>query len=142
MDRLGAARLLTLVGPGGVGKTRLALQVARRAISSYAEGVCMVELAPVADAHMVADAVATTLGIREIARTSSTRRLTDALRDEQLLLLLDNCEHLLEDCAGLTHALLRECPRVTVLATSREPLRVIGEVQWPVPPLSLAKANS
>jgi len=141
-DRLGTARLLTLVGPGGVGKTRLALQVGSHALESYPDGVWFVELAPLGDPGMVANAVAAALGIREHGRTPLARTLADTLRDQRLLLVLDNCEHLLDGCAALAHTLLRACPHLTILATSREPLRVVGEMQSPVPPLALSDPDS
>ena len=136
-SRLGAARLVTLVGPGGVGKTRLALQVGACVRGGYSDGVWLVELAPHADPHMVASAVAASLGIHERGRTPLARTLADTLRDQHLLLILDNCEHVLPGCAELAHDLLRACPDLRLLATSREPLRVGGEVRWPVAPLSI-----
>ncbi len=137
-NRLSTARLLTLVGPGGVGKTRLALQVGSHALESYQDGVWLVELAPLGDPRMVANAVAAALGIRERGRIPLARTLADTLRDRRLLLVLDNCEHLLDACATLAHTLLRACPHLTILATSREPLRVVGEMRSQVPPLALS----
>jgi predicted ATPase/DNA-binding CsgD family transcriptional regulator len=137
-DRLGTARLLTLVGPGGVGKTRLALQIGSRALASYAEGVWLLELGPLTDPHMVVTTVAAALGVRERGQIPLARTLAETLRDQRLLLVLDNCEHVLDGCAELAHDLLRACPHLTILATSREPLRVSGEVRWPVPPLSVS----
>jgi predicted ATPase/DNA-binding CsgD family transcriptional regulator len=137
-DRLRTVRLLTLVGPGGVGKTRLATRLAARLVDCYADGACLIELANLSDAHMVANAVASALGVSERGRTRlMTTRLLGAIRDDDLLLVLDNCERVLDGCAELSHAVLRSCPRVTLLTTSREPLRITGEVTWPVPPLSL-----
>jgi predicted ATPase/DNA-binding NarL/FixJ family response regulator/transcriptional regulator with XRE-family HTH domain len=135
-------RLLTLVGPGGVGKTRLALRLAARVMDSYSDGACVVELANNLDPSTVADAIATAIGIRERARVPLATRLVDALSDCRLLLVLDNCEHVLDGCAELVHLVARGCPTVTVLATSREPLRIAGEVIWPVPPLSVEAAAS
>jgi non-specific serine/threonine protein kinase len=129
--------MVTLVGPGGVGKTRLALQAASRVVGSYSGGTWIVELAPLADSAMVAHAVAATLGVRERGRAPLLGLLADALRQPPLLVVLDNCEHVLDGCAALAHALLRNCPGLAILATSREPLRVAGEVRWRVPPLSL-----
>jgi predicted ATPase/DNA-binding CsgD family transcriptional regulator len=129
------ARLVTLVGAGGVGKTRLALHVAAAMRRRYADGVWLVELAPVADPALVPQVVATALGVREQVGTPLLETLVSALKDQRLLLVLDNCEHLLEASATLAWALLRECPSLTVLATSRGPLGVPGEITWRVPSL-------
>jgi non-specific serine/threonine protein kinase len=121
-----------------VGKTRLALQVAAALRERYPQGVWLVELAALADPVRVPDAVITTLEVQEQPGRLALETLCDALRTRQLLLLLDNCEHLLEACAGLGEALLRACPRVVILATSREPLGLAGETRWRVPSLSVA----
>jgi non-specific serine/threonine protein kinase len=131
--------LLTLTGPGGVGKTRLALEVARaaaRAAGAYPDGVWRVELAPLADPALVPVAVAGAVGVRERPGEPLPETLARALRAKRLLLVLDNCEHLLDACARLSHAVMQSCPGVRVLATSREPLRVAGEVVWRAPPLA------
>jgi non-specific serine/threonine protein kinase len=141
VERLDTARLVTLVGPGGVGKTRLALQVANRIFRSHSRDAWFVELAPLADSAMVAPAVAATLGVRERGRAPLIEVLADALREQQLLLVLDNCEHVLDGCATLAHTLLRHCRQLVILATSREPIRVLGEVRWRVSPLSLEPAT-
>jgi predicted ATPase/DNA-binding CsgD family transcriptional regulator len=138
--RLASARLLTMVGPGGVGKTRLALQVASRVLDRYPDGIWRVELAPLSDGSMVPNAVAAVLGIREQPRVPLLETLAATLSDKQSLLVLDNCEHLAAGCAELAHVLLEGCPRLTILATSREPLRVAGEIRWPIPPLSVVEA--
>jgi predicted ATPase/DNA-binding CsgD family transcriptional regulator len=130
-------RLLTLNGSGGCGKTRLALAVAAELVGGLEDGVWLVELAPLADPPLVPQAVASTLGIREQPGRSLTETLSDYLRTRTLLLVLDNCEHLIEACATLVEALLRSCPELRVLATSREALGITGEVTWPVPSLSL-----
>ena len=127
---------------GGVGKTRLALRfaarMAARPCDRYADGVCLVELANVSDERMLPSAVAQALGIAETGGMSVLERVLESMRDWRLLLVVDNCEHLLDGCAKLAHAIVRACPRVTLLVTSREPLRIAGETTWPVPPLSLA----
>ena len=138
LERMASARLLTLVGPGGVGKTRLALQVAWRTLNSHPDGVWLVELDRLSDGRMVPSAVASALGIREHGGTSLNETLRESLRVQHLLLVLDNCEHVLDGCASLIHDLLAACPHLTILTTSREPLRVSGEVRWPVPPLEQA----
>ena len=134
---LGETRLLTLTGSGGCGKTRLALAVASELVEGFEDGVWMVDLAPLADPSLVAQAVASTLGVREQPGRSLTETLSDYLASKKVLLVLDNCEHLIEACAELAEALLRSCPELRVLATSREALGITGEVAWPVPSLSL-----
>src|SRR5918998_28211 len=130
-------RLLTLTGSGGCGKTRLALAAARKVVERFENGVWMVELASLAEPSLVPQAVASTLGVRERPGSSLTEALSDYLRTRKLLLLLDNCEHLIGACAELAEALLHSCPGLRVLATSREALGITGEVAWPVPSLSL-----
>ncbi|MFB9317037.1 BTAD domain-containing putative transcriptional regulator [Cryptosporangium minutisporangium] len=133
-----ARRLVTLVGPGGVGKTRLATEVARG--QSYPDGVHLVELAPLPPGDPgVVDRVLTALDVHEPPGSPVTAadRLTTALRSRDLLLVLDNCEHVLDAAADLVGHLLRDAPGVRVLATSREPLGLTGEVLWEVPPLPL-----
>jgi predicted ATPase len=130
------ARLLTLTGSGGSGKTRLALEVGATVISSFAEGIWLVELAALADGAMVAETVATTLDLPSSSQPARSV-LMRHLRNKRMLLLLDNCEHLIQTCAELAEALLRACPDLRILATSREGLGVAGEVVWPVPTLQL-----
>ncbi len=132
---LATHRLLTLVGPGGAGKTRLALQAAAEAAPD--DGVWMVDLAPLADPERVTQAVATVLNVREEPGRPVTGALAESLRDKDLLLILDNCEHLIGAVAVLAQALLQSCPRVRLLATSRERLGIPGERVYAVPTLTL-----
>jgi predicted ATPase/DNA-binding XRE family transcriptional regulator len=131
---LGQVRLLTLTGTGGVGKTRLALEAARRADVLFPDGVAFIGLAPLADAALVVPTIAQTLGLREIEGRSAREALYAYLKDKRLLLVLDNLEHLLEVVPEVI-SLLEGCPDLTVLATSRAPLRVRGEQEYPVGPL-------
>jgi predicted ATPase len=140
--RLGASRLVTLTGAGGCGKTRLALQVAAELLEETADGVFLVELAPLADAQGVADAVREALRIAPRPGRTATETLLDALAPQHLLLVLDNCEHLVEACARFAEALLRRCPAVQLLATSREPLGIPGESIYRVPSLSVPEEGS
>ena len=134
---LGKSRLLTLTGMGGTGKTRLALQAAANLLTGGGDGVWLVELAPLADPALVPQAVAQALGVREEPGTAVSGTLTVALKEKRLLLVLDNCEHVLEACAALASDLLRACPQVHILTTSREALGVAGEQTFRVPSLSL-----
>src|SRR5438067_1749600 len=136
---LSGTRLLTLTGPGGVGKTRLALEVARELQSgpTFADGGSLAGLAALADAALVPQQIAAALGIHEQAGRPILETLQEALSSRPLLVVLDNCEHLVEACAQVADALLRSCPRLTILATSRESLNIAGEQVWPVPPLSI-----
>ncbi len=137
---LGGTRLLTLSGPGGTGKTRLSLQLATELLTDtgrFLDGVWLVELAPLADPALVPQAVASALDLREDAGRPLLATLTEFLRAKDLLLIVDNCEHVVEACALLADALLRACPKVRILTSSREPLGIAGEVTWRVPPLGL-----
>jgi predicted ATPase/DNA-binding SARP family transcriptional activator len=138
---LTGSRLLTLTGVGGAGKTRLAVQGAAAALPAYPDGVWIAELAPLRDGAQVASAVAAALTFETSAFDSAEAvedRLIRHLATRQTLVLLDNCEHVIEAVAHLVHAFLTRCPGVTVLATSRERLGVPGEVVWKVPPMSMA----
>ena len=135
--QLGKTRLLTVSGSGGSGKTRLCLQVAADSLEQFPDGIWFVELAALADPSLVAQAVATVLSIMEEPGKPITRTLTEYLKHKQLLLLLDNCEHLLDVCAKLADTLLRQCPSVRVLASSREALGIAGEQTYRLPSLSL-----
>jgi predicted ATPase len=136
------ARLLTLIGAGGAGKTRLALEVAAQAVDSEPDGVWLVELGPLTDGASIGRAIGHALGLVEHPGRTSTESLVEQLAHRHLLLLLDNCEHLVGAVAGLVEKLLQHCPGVDVLATSREPLGVPGEISWRVPPLGLEDAVS
>lgn len=134
--RVGVLRLLTLTGPGGVGKTRLALRVAASVAGDFEGGVVFVSLAPVRDAPMVPSAIGAALGLRERSSGPALQRVVEHLRDQEVLLLLDNFEHLL-DAATAISELLRSCPRLKVLVTSRAALHLQGEREMEVFPLSL-----
>jgi predicted ATPase/DNA-binding SARP family transcriptional activator/DNA-binding CsgD family transcriptional regulator len=134
---LAMTRLLTLTGAGGSGKTRLAFEVARDLVGSYPDGVWLVELAGLSEGELVPQTVAGALGLKERPGEPLTNTLKDHLRDKQTLLVLDNCEHLVDAAARLIDELLESCPRLRVLATSREALDVAGEVRWLVPSLSV-----
>jgi predicted ATPase/DNA-binding CsgD family transcriptional regulator len=130
-------RLLTLTGSGGCGKTRLALAAAGELVGGLEDGAWLVELASLADPSLVQGAVASALGVREQPGSPSTESLSDYLRTKKMLLVLDNCEHLVEACAVLAEALLRTCPNLRILATSREAFGIAGETRLAVPSLSL-----
>jgi predicted ATPase/DNA-binding SARP family transcriptional activator/DNA-binding CsgD family transcriptional regulator len=128
---------LTLTGTGGTGKTRLAVEVARDLVGAYPEGIWFVGLAPLTDSDLVVQAVAGVFGVREQQNRPLLGTLADYLRERRLLLVLDNCEHVVDGAARVADALLDVCPRLRILATSREALGVEGEVVWPVQPLSV-----
>ncbi|MBA2470445.1 MAG: AAA family ATPase, partial [Chloroflexia bacterium] len=130
----GETRLVTLTGPGGIGKTRLALKVAAEVKDDFAHGVCFVPLASIHDAGLVAPAIARTLGVRESKDRPVTQILTEFLRERHLLLVLDNLEQVIAAAPWMS-GLLGACPRLKILATSRTPLRVRGEQRLPIPPL-------
>ncbi len=134
---VGESRLVTLVGVGGSGKTRLALQVAVELLDGSGNGVWFVDLAPLSDGDLVAAQTAAAIGVRDEPERPSSETLIDALRDQRLLLVMDNCEQVIDGCAKLVERLLRSCPRVHVLATSRESLALDGERLYRVPSLSL-----
>jgi predicted ATPase/class 3 adenylate cyclase/DNA-binding CsgD family transcriptional regulator len=141
MDEVGQSvtdnRLVTLTGAGGSGKTRLAVEIATQLVSDFEDGLWYIDLAPITDPAVVAATVAHTLGLPDQAGRSPMDSLLGFIADNHMLLLLDNCEHLLDSCGKLALALLGECPQLSVLATSREPIGVAGEVTWRVPSLAL-----
>ncbi|PVG82088.1 LuxR family transcriptional regulator [Nocardioides gansuensis] len=137
---LSESRLVTLTGLGGVGKTRLALQVAAELRRATPDGVWFVPLAELSDPGLIADVTAAVLGIHDRSGEFGAIRLAEYLRPRELLLVLDNCEHLVDDCAVLADTLLRSCPRLRILATSREAMRIAGETVLPVTPLSVPPA--
>jgi predicted ATPase/class 3 adenylate cyclase/DNA-binding CsgD family transcriptional regulator len=136
-DSLEGVRLLTLTGAGGCGKTRLALQVAADALDGHPDGVWWAELARLEDSALLPAAVLGVIGVKKVRGWELLDTLVEHLRARHALLVLDNCEHLLAACADLTDALLRACPWLTILATSRAPLGVPGEITWRVPSMSL-----
>ena len=138
---LSTTGLLTLLGVGGVGKTRLALATATVVRDNYAQGAWLVELGAVTDPTQVAAKVAAALGVRERPGSNPLETLGSVLGQRQLLLVLDNCEHVLESSAELVSTLLKGCDNLTVLATSREPLGVPGEVTRTVQPLPVPGAS-
>ncbi len=138
---LSTSRLVTLVGAGGVGKTQLALQVATATLPRFADGARLVELAAVPDAHLVASAVAEGVGVAQRAGQPLVDTLRDALRERNVLLVLDNCEHVLTECALVAAGLLRTCGGLRILATSRERMGIVGEMAWRVPSLAQPPEN-
>jgi predicted ATPase len=139
---LSNARLVTLTGVGGIGKTRLSLHVAAAAAPDFAHGAWLVELASVVHPHAVVHAVAGALGVSQQAGKTMEQSLVEALRRRNVLLVLDNCEHLVNEVAALAKSLLAGCARITLLATSREALMVAGERNWPVPSLSVSAGQA
>jgi non-specific serine/threonine protein kinase len=135
-ERLRDNRLLTLSGPGGCGKTRLAVEIARQLESDFSDGVWLIDLAPLVDASLVSQAIATAVGIVEEPGRAVIDALSAALHSRHTLLILDNCEHVIDTCAQVVDRLIRSCPVVQLLATSRELLGVAGEATWRVASLS------
>jgi DNA-binding winged helix-turn-helix (wHTH) protein len=142
LDLSASHRLVTLTGAGGIGKTRLGFEVARHQLPKFADGVWAVELAPLSDPDLVPAAVATTLGLELASGTASPQSVADALRSKQLMLVLDNCEHVIDAAARMSEALLRANPAACVIATSREPLRAEGEWVYRVSPLAVPPEDS
>jgi predicted ATPase/DNA-binding SARP family transcriptional activator len=133
-------RLVTLTGPGGCGKTRLALEAASALLRDAADGAWLVELAGLSDGALVPNAVASALGVESSSSRPSQEAVAGHVAEREMLIVLDNCEHLVAACARLVEALLRACPNLRVIATSREPLHAAGEVDWRVPSLSSEEA--
>ena len=142
LDLSASHRFVTLVGAGGIGKTRLGFEVARRLLPRFADGVWAIELAPLADPELVPVAIATALGLELASGTASPLSVANALRSKQLMLVLDNCEHVIDAAARMAESLLRVNPAASVIATSREPLRAEGEWVYPVPPLAVPAEGS
>ncbi|MGW5195216.1 BTAD domain-containing putative transcriptional regulator [Kribbella sp. NPDC004138] len=141
-DLIAGHRLTTLIGPGGSGKTRLASETARTVLGDLPDGVWMVELAAIGAGGDVAQATLGALALRDallgdVPDTDPTDRVVAAVRERAMLLILDNCEHVIESAATFAHRVLGECPRLRILATSREPLGITGEALWPVAPLAV-----
>jgi predicted ATPase/class 3 adenylate cyclase len=137
LELLGRTRLLTLCGPGGIGKTRLSLELAAHLLDEFPDGVWVVELAAVGDPQLVTQALASVLNVKEQAGNTVLAAVLQHVRDRRLLLILDNCEHLVHACADLTQQLLQAGPELRIIASSREALRVSGETTYPVPVLSV-----
>ncbi len=140
--RLGSHRLVTLTGSGGVGKTRLAIEAGSSGLDSYADGVWLAELAPLNDAQLVTSIVADVLGIGLGAPSAAIETLAAALKTRQLLLIIDNCEHVIAEAARVAEALIRSCPRLAILASSRERLAIPGECVIRVPSLPTPQSRS
>jgi predicted ATPase/DNA-binding CsgD family transcriptional regulator len=134
---LSTKRLVTLTAVGGAGKTRLALEVAGRGLAAYPDGTWFVDLTPVKDRHLLPRVFGSALAVHERPRQPMAETLIEHLSDRHLLVVIDNCEHVIEDCAHLVNAILNSCPGITILATSREPLHVSGETVWRVPLLAV-----
>src|SRR3984893_7419577 len=142
LDLSTSHRLVTLTGAGGIGKTRLGFEAARRLLPRFADGVWVIELAPLSDPELVPVTVATAVGLELTSGTASPLSVANALRSKQLMLVFDNCEHVVDAAARMAEAVLRANPAARVLAPSREPLRLEGEWVYPVPPLAVPTEGS
>jgi predicted ATPase/DNA-binding winged helix-turn-helix (wHTH) protein len=141
LDILSSARAITLTGPGGIGKTTLALHISRRIRPTFIGDIWLVELASLSDRNMVPSAVASALGVASDGTGMTAEAVARAIGDRNLLLVLDNCEHVIDATARLVETILRLCPHTTVLATSQEPLRIAGEYVYRVPPLEMPRQD-
>jgi predicted ATPase len=139
---LGISRLVTLLGAGGIGKTRLAIEVTRQVAGTYAGGARVVDLSSITDSRLVPQITAAALGVSEQQDRPLTETFVLCLESRRLLLVLDNCEHVLYDSAQLAHTLLQSTAEVTILATSRHRLRIPGETTWRVPPLAIPRRGT
>jgi predicted ATPase/DNA-binding winged helix-turn-helix (wHTH) protein len=139
---LTGSRLLSLTGDGGVGKTRLAVRLVSELVREASEGVWLIDLAPLTTPALIAQTIATVIGVRESAHRSVRQALVEYLRHREVLLILDTCEHLIDACAELVEVLLREAPRLRIVATSREALGVAGEAVFRVPSLSVPSTSA
>jgi predicted ATPase/class 3 adenylate cyclase/DNA-binding XRE family transcriptional regulator len=139
---LRSARLLTLTGAGGTGKTRLAMEVAKQIGEQFPDGVWLIDFVALREPNLILQAITTALGIREEPKRSLLQTLTDYLRSKKLLLLFDNCEHLISACAQVADTLVKVCPQLQILATSREALGLTGEHQYYVPTLTIPSPDS
>lgn len=135
--KLANARLITLLGPGGTGKTRLSMQIAADMIDEFTNGVFIAELAPISDPSKITQTLMNSLGVNEMKGQSLDIALAEYLRDKEMIIILDNCEHLINECAKIAEQLLVKCQKLKILATSREALNCSGEITYRVPPLSL-----
>jgi predicted ATPase len=140
--RLGSHRLVTLTGSGGVGKTRLAIEAGNRLLANYPDGVWLAELAPLSDAQLVTTVVAEALGVSLADPAAAIEAVASALKHKHLLLIIDNCEHVISEVAQVVEALMRRCTRLSILATSRERLAIAGESIIRVPSLSVPDAGA
>jgi predicted ATPase len=137
-----SARLLTLTGSGGTGKTRLSIEVGVQLLTNFQHGVWMIELAPLSDESQIIPALAQAFGLQELPFNPLVNLVTDYLRDKKLLLILDNCEHLIAACARLADELLHQCAGLRILASSREALGIAGEVAYRTPSLADSESTS
>ncbi|MBK8550390.1 MAG: adenylate/guanylate cyclase domain-containing protein [Ignavibacteria bacterium] len=137
----GQTHLLTILGAGGAGKTRLAMQTAADVIDDFANGVFIAELASVSDPSFILQTLMSSLGIKEETGKSLEETLTGYLKDKEILIILDNCEHLINECSGLAEKLIRNCPSLKIIATSREALNCVGEQTYILPSLSIPDAS-